>query len=61
MSDIVTSPLTADPCFGAAATTPGLVIESIDTVAPQHVALFSICVMAAAPATAPAVSGDLGA
>ncbi|CAL9507018.1 hypothetical protein [Streptomyces pilosus] len=59
MSDIVTRPHTAES--GTATPTPGLVIESMDTVAPQHVALFTICVMAANPAPAPAANGDLGA
>ncbi|MFJ8661934.1 hypothetical protein [Streptomyces sp. NPDC093795] len=50
MSDIRTNrPLAGDSSLGSAsgAGAAGLVIEDIDTVAPQSVALFTICVMAA--------------
>ncbi|MEU2235239.1 hypothetical protein ACH4A8_32805 [Streptomyces vietnamensis] len=50
MSDILSNlSLAGDSSLGAVSATgaAGLVVEDIDTVAPQSVALFSICVMAA--------------
>ncbi|MYV72125.1 hypothetical protein GT043_40685 [Streptomyces sp. SID2131] len=49
MSDILTNrSLTGDSSLGpvSGAGASGLVIEDIDTVAPQSVALFTICVVA---------------
>ncbi|MEY7978637.1 hypothetical protein AB8O53_20235 [Streptomyces pilosus] len=59
MSDIVTRPHTAES--GTATPTPGDRIRRLAPLAPQARALFTICVMAANPAPAPAANGDLGA
>ncbi|MER7765570.1 hypothetical protein [Kitasatospora sp. NPDC096140] len=52
--------VTGDSAFGTAST-PGLVIEDVDTVAPQSVALFTVCVMSAQPAPASTTGGQPGA
>ncbi|MFJ6619981.1 hypothetical protein ACIQOW_20700 [Kitasatospora sp. NPDC091335] len=52
--------ITGDSAFSAASTT-GLVIEDVDTVAPQGVALFTVCVMSAQTAPSSTTGGQPGA
>ncbi|MET9722766.1 hypothetical protein [Streptomyces zaomyceticus] len=64
MSDILTNrTLAGDSSFGpvSGAGVAGLVIEDIDNLAPQSVALFTICVMAAQSAPAPTSGARLSA
>ncbi|MFH8579722.1 hypothetical protein OHB11_10400 [Streptomyces zaomyceticus] len=64
MSDILTNrPLAGDSSFGpvSGAGVAGLVIEDIDNLAPQSVALFTICVMAAQSAPAQTSGARLSA
>ncbi|SOB81267.1 hypothetical protein [Streptomyces sp. 1331.2] len=51
--------VTGNAALGTAAT--DLVIEDLDTVAPQGVALFTVCVMSAQPAPTSTTGGQLGA